>query len=262
MRPLQWISPSLFALTAFSAVPEPGTAQVVQGHEYEVEAVETGSQIYASRCAVCHGSNGDQIAGVDLRHGQVTQAASETKLRQAIRGGNLDAGMPQFNLPPDQLDALVAFIQAGMDVGGTAVGIGSPAQGMTLFEGEAGCTRCHSANGRRAGLAPDLSDIGDRRDAEYLQRTLLDPSGAMLPINRPVTAVTDDGRTIRGRRLNEDTYTVQIVDDEGRLRSLIKADLHEFEVSTESPMPSVEGRLNPRQVADLIAYLLSLQGAR
>ena len=42
--------------------------------------------------------------------------------------------------------------------------------------------------------------------------------------------MTRDGRTIRGRRLNEDTYTVQLIDEQERLVSLIKADLREYEL--------------------------------
>ena len=64
-------------------------------------------------------------------------------------------------------------------------------------------------------MAPDLSDIGAIRTLAALQRTLLDPTESLLPINRPVRIVTKDGRTIRGRRLNEDTYTVQLIDDAG-----------------------------------------------
>ncbi len=55
------------------------------------------------------------------------------------------------------------------------------------------------------------------RTASSIQRSLVDPTGSMLPINRPVRAVTREGRVITGRRLNEDTYTVQIVTDDGRL---------------------------------------------
>ena len=77
----------------------------------------------------------------------------------------------------------------------------------------------------------------------------------MLPINRPVRVVTKDGRTIRGRRLNEDTYTVQLIDDQERLLSLVKADLKEFVVETTAPMPSYQGRLTTDEMADVMAYL-------
>jgi mono/diheme cytochrome c family protein len=82
----------------------------------------------------------------------------------------------------------------------------------------------------------------------------------MWPINRPVRAVTRDGRTIRGRRLNEDTYTVQIIDEQERLVSLVKADLREYELGKTSPMPSVAKTFSGDEIADLVAYLLSLRG--
>jgi hypothetical protein len=109
-------------------------------------------------------------------------------------------------------------------------------------------------------VAPDLSDIGAIRTAAALQRSLLDPTRAMLPINRPMRAVTNDGRTIRGRRLNEDTYTVQLIDDQERLVSLVKADLREYELAAASPMPSVAHTFTADEQADLLAYLLSLKG--
>jgi hypothetical protein len=82
----------------------------------------------------------------------------------------------------------------------------------------------------------------------------------MLPINRPVRAVTRDGKTIRGRRLNEDTFTVQLIDEQERLVSLVKAELREYELATASPMPSVAKTLTADEQADLVAYLLSLKG--
>ena len=91
-------------------------------------------------------------------------------------------------------------------------------------------------------MAPDLSDIGATRSAGSLLRSLTDPASQMMPINRPVRAVTRDGKVINGRRLNEDTYTVQLLDDQERLVSLVKADLREYTILTASPMPSYRKR--------------------
>ena len=63
-----------------------------------------------------------------------------------------------------------------------------------------------------------------------------------------------------GRRLNEDTYTVQLIDDQERLRSFDKASLREFTVLMESPMPSYADQLTEQELADLLAYLVSLKG--
>ena len=82
----------------------------------------------------------------------------------------------------------------------------------------------------------------------------------MMPINRPVRLVLKDGRRMTGRRLNEDTYTVQLMDEEGRLVSVEKSDVREYRIVLESPMPSLKGKLTAEEMADLIAYLASLKG--
>jgi mono/diheme cytochrome c family protein len=82
----------------------------------------------------------------------------------------------------------------------------------------------------------------------------------MMPVNRPVRVVTKDGTVINGRRLNEDTYSLQIIDDRERLHSLLKADLREFTIAKTSPMPSAKGTLSDAEIADTLAYLLTLKG--
>tara|TARA_B100000470_G_C19441165_1_gene237336 strand:- start:155 stop:409 length:255 start_codon:yes stop_codon:yes gene_type:complete len=82
----------------------------------------------------------------------------------------------------------------------------------------------------------------------------------MLPVNRNVRAVDQEGTLFTGRRLNEDTYTVQLIDQAERLVSLVKADLREFTVLTTSAMPSYEETLSEQERADVLAYLLSLKG--
>jgi putative heme-binding domain-containing protein len=109
-------------------------------------------------------------------------------------------------------------------------------------------------------VAPNLSDIGAVRSPGSLQRTLLDPSSQMMPVNRPVRVVTKDGTVINGRRLNEDTYSLQIIDDREQLHSLVKADLREFTIVKTSPMPSAKGTLSDAEIADMLAYLLTLKG--
>jgi putative heme-binding domain-containing protein len=109
-------------------------------------------------------------------------------------------------------------------------------------------------------IAPDLSDVGTARAPDALHATLLDPSSRMMPINRPVRIVLKDGTTINGRRLNEDTYTVQIIDDKEQLRSLLKSDMRSYVVDTKSTMPSYAKTLTADELADVIAYLLTLKG--
>ena len=72
--------------------------------------------------------------------------------------------------------------------------------------------------------------------------------------------VKSDGTVINGRRINEDTFTVQLIDDHERLVSLEKATLRELTILTTSDMPSYEETLTAEERADVLAYLLSLKG--
>lgn len=246
-------------VAATGTLPAQGPSQ---DHQYSTADIQTGSRLYSAQCQLCHGVNGDGIAGINLRQGQFRRPMSDDDLRKVIATGNPGAGMPPFKLEPAELDGLVAFIRAGFEVGTTVVrvAIGDAGRGQALFEGKGACATCHRVKGKGPRLAPDLTDIGAVRSPSVLQRSLIEPTKAMLPINRPVRIVTRDGRTIRGRRLNEDTFTVQLIDDQERLLSLTKAELREFELGTTSLMPSATKTLTSGEVADVVAYLLTLTG--
>jgi putative heme-binding domain-containing protein len=235
-------------------------AQSTQDHQYTSQDIEAGSRIYTAQCALCHGPNGDTVNGVDLRRGRFRKSVSDEDIAGVIATGVPAAGMPSFSLRPAEVTSLIAFIRAGFDPSGVAVKVGNVARGATLFTGKGRCNTCHRANGVGARTAPDLSDVGASRTPATLQRSLLDPTSAMWPINRPVHIVMRDGREIRGRRLNEDTYTVQLIDQDERLLSLTKADFKVYELGKVSPMPSLEKTFTADEVADVLAYLLTLKG--
>ncbi|MFN7980660.1 MAG: c-type cytochrome [Vicinamibacterales bacterium] len=247
------------AVVAFSAAS--ASAQSSADHQYTSADIEAGSRLYANQCALCHGANGDGVNGIDLRRGIFRRSVSDEDVSNVISTGIASVGMPSFKFQPAELTAVLAFIRAGFDPSGTAVRIGRPASGKTLFAGKGGCTSCHRVDGVGPRTAPDLSDIGAIRTPSALQRSLVNPTSAMLPINRPVRAVTKDGRTIQGRRLNEDTYTVQLIDDREQLVTLVKADLRTYELGKTSPMPTAAAKsLSSDEIADLVAYLLTLKG--
>jgi cytochrome c oxidase cbb3-type subunit III len=250
----------LIGLPAARAAGQGQAQGQAQDHQYTSADIEAGSRLYANQCSMCHGPNGDGVNGIDLRRGLFRRSVSDEDLAGVITNGIPASGMPSFKFQPPEITAVIAFVRAGFDPAGTAVKVGSPSRGQALFVGKGGCATCHRVNGVGPRTAPDLSDIGAVRTASNLQRSLLDPTAAMLPINRPVRAVTREGKTIRGRRLNEDTYTVQLIDDGERLVSLVKADLREYEIGTTSPMPAATAGLTADEVADVLAYLLSLKG--
>jgi len=229
--------------------------------QYDRADVEAGSRLYAGQCAPCHGVNGDMVTGVDLRRGQFKTVVSDEDLVRVLAMGRPAAGMPAFaTFQPSEVTGVIAFIRAGFDAAATAVKVGDPKRGQVLFDGKGACATCHRVNGRGPRLSSDLSDIGAIRTPGSLQRSLLDPAGSLLPANRMVEAVMKDGRKVRGRRLNEDTHTVQVIDEQERIVSLTKADLRSYDVRKDSAMPSYATSLAPDEVSDVIAYLLSLKG--
>jgi putative heme-binding domain-containing protein len=230
-----------------------------QNNQYSSADIQAGGRLYGTQCTLCHGNNGDGINGVNLPRQQFKRVVTDEDIRNTITNGVAAAGMPPFRLQPKELDSLVAFIRSGFDRDGVPFKIGDTTRGKAIYD-RSGCAACHRVNGIGPRTAPDLSDIGSARQPAAIQRSVVDPNKGMLPINRPVRIVMRDGRTINGRRLNEDTFTVQLIDGQERLVSLAKTDIREVSVGTTSEMPSFAGKLNDGEIADLLAYLLSLKG--
>jgi len=232
------------------------------GHteEYARADIELGARLYGEDCDRCHGPDGQGLSGLDMRSGKFGRASTDQQLRAVITNGAPSLGMPAFRMSPAELTGMVAYLRNMNSIDRGSLKPGDSARGKTIVETKGGCLSCHRINGVGGRSAPDLSTIGTNRSAAAFERTLLDPDNVMWPINRPVHIVTKDGKTISGRRLNEDTFTVQLVDQEGRLVSLVKSDLREFTVSAKSTMPSYKDRLSSAELSDVITYLLSLKG--
>jgi putative heme-binding domain-containing protein len=157
---------------------------------------------------------------------------------------------------------------------------GDPARGKAIYEGKGDCASCHRINGAGSRLGPDLSDIGVPRgggrggaggkqvtpapeptlNLTALETSIVDPDAEVTPANRLVRVVTKDGKSVTGRLLNHDNFTVQFIDPQGKLRSYMKADLKESTVLTKGLMPSYKDRLSSQEVADVVAYLATLKG--
>ena len=85
------------------------------------------------------------------------------------------------------------------------------------------------------------------------------PKAEVQPENRFYKVTPKGGKPVVGRLLNRDTYTVQLMDLDERLRSFRIADLaaHDFD---DTPMPSAREKLSMREIADVVSYLSSLRG--
>lgn len=243
-----------------------GPAALAQGQdrapEYFPADIAYGAQIFATQCTACHGDNGDMIPGVNFRAGEFKRVVSDNDLRATITNGVPGTAMQPFAFGAGDLTAIVSYLRNMSKFDARGMALGNAGRGKALFEGAGNCAGCHAVNGKGPRVAPDLGDVGSLRTAELLHRTLIDPAGTMLPANRPVRAVTKDGKVINGRRLNEDTYTVQLIDEQEHLVSLTKADLREFTVLKTTPMSSYKDKLSAQELADIETYLLSLKGVK
>jgi putative heme-binding domain-containing protein len=124
-----------------------------------------------------------------------------------------------------------------------------------------GCLSCHRVDNIGSYVGPDLSEIGASRSAADIQAALVSPSKDVRPENRSVRLVTKDGKTVTGRILNQDGFSVQIIDSSSQLRSFQKASLREFTIVTANPMPSYADKMSGQDLSDLVHYLSSLKGS-
>jgi putative heme-binding domain-containing protein len=175
--------------------------------------------------------------------------------------------MPPSGFSSDQAGAIVAYLRsvaASAARGGTTDTAvrGDTGRGQALFEGKGECARCHRVNGVGPRLAPDLSDIGAVRTAAELQQKLVDPNALIRAGNRFVELTTKEGKSISGRLLNYDSFSIQLLDSDERLVSMPKSMLRDYKFLKTSTMPSFRDKLSGDEMTDLVGYLVSLKGPR
>lgn len=136
---------------------------------------------------------------------------------------------------------------------------GDAAHGKALYAAN-GCSSCHRIGQSGSRVGPDLTDIGENRSYAELQQAIVAPDQEVLPENRCARVVLKDGTTVTGRLLNQDGFSVQLIDSKEQLRSFLRSDLREYTILTKGLMPSYASRLSPSDVADLTKYLASIKG--
>ena len=234
---------------------------VLAQNRYTTTEAEVGKQQFTANCMVCHGPEGNAINGVDLGHGQFRLASLDADLMRIMKNGIPGTGMPANNLTDEQARQIVAYLRSmAASAASSTVPPGDAGRGKAIFEGKGECLSCHRVGANGSRLGPDLSEIGSLRRAIELQRSIAEPEAEVLPNNRFVRVVTRTGATINGRLLNQDSFTVQILDSREQLLSLSRSDLREFTFVNKSPMPSYAIKLSSQELVDLVSYLASLKG--
>jgi putative heme-binding domain-containing protein len=135
---------------------------------------------------------------------------------------------------------------------------GDAANGKMLVESRT-CLDCHRIGETGSRLGPDLSEIGKLRSPELLRGAIVTPDSEVLPEHRFVRVVTKSGATVVGRLLNQDAFSIQLMDKSEQLKSYLKPNLREHTILEKGLMPSFEGKLTAQQIADIVSYLESLK---
>jgi cytochrome c oxidase cbb3-type subunit 3 len=237
-----------------------GGTLVAQQPEYPPTDIEAGRQIYQANCSFCHGPEGDGVPGVNFGSGRFRRGSTDDQLVRIVLGGIPGTAMPPSNFSEGQAGTIVAYLRSLATSGGLGVTLGDAVRGRSVFEGKGQCNTCHSVNGVGSRVGPNLTEIGTLRRAVELQRSLLEPGAEVKPDNRTVRAVTRDGTTVTGRLLNQDNFSLQLLDSSERLVSLDKSSLREYAIVKDSPMPSYRETLSASELADLLGYLVTLKG--
>ncbi len=213
-----------------------------------------GKPIFERYCGPCHGIAGGGGRGPRLNRPRLPHALDDAALRAVISNG-ISPDMPDaWYLSDEEIADVAAHIRSLGKTPSEKVP-GDSSRGAAVYA-RSGCSSCHILGGKGVGFGPDLTDVGDRRNATFIRSVLRDP-----PANLPedflyVTAITDAGKTVRGIRLNEDTFTIQLKDPAGTIYSLRKQDLKELKKETgQTPMPAFDKTLSPNDLQDLVAFL-------
>ncbi len=230
-----------------------------------------GRTLYVAHCGRCHGIDGGGGEGPRLAVSELQQAADLEALQELIRRGVPGTAMRGLGIVTgDDVRDIAAFVWSLGRVGVSADELpGDPVQGAALYA-SMDCSSCHIIDGAGGTLGPILTSIGRMRGIEHLREALVDP-GAALPenpnrsaagsIHLLVSVQTRDGRRISGTRVNEDTFTVQIRDEEDVFHSVRKEDIVSLQKRFgESLMPSYVGTVNEEGINALVAYLATLKG--
>jgi len=245
----------LFALqTAVS--PTPASRPPVTAQE-----IARGRALFEAQCAYCHGAGGDGGRGANLARPALRRAPTDEALFRIVNRGIPGTGMPGNGMSAGETWQVVAFVRSLGRVARQPLP-GDAASGGRVYQAN-GCATCHTIQGRGGAFGPDLTDVGARSSAAFLRESLLDP-GADVPVGfMQVRALTREGERLTGVRVNEDPFSIQFRDAKSTLHSFFKSELAEFAKDEgKTPMPSYRDRLTPAALDDLVAYLVSLEGAR
>jgi PQQ-dependent dehydrogenase (methanol/ethanol family) len=214
--------------------------------------IADGRRLFEASCTACHGQNAKGGRGPDLT-GKLDHGSLESEMIDNIISGIPGTQMAAFPMKVENARAIVAYLRSLRTEGPDLTVTGNAASGQQLFFGAAGCSRCHMYQGQGGRLGPDLSRIREARGARELQQAISQPHRDLVRGFETVEVHLRNGSEIRGVRKNEDTFSLQVMDESEKLHLLAKKDVASVRLTGKSLMPV--GAISGSKLDDVIAFL-------
>jgi putative heme-binding domain-containing protein len=238
------------------------------------KAAKAGEYEFRINCALCHGLGARGGGrGPDLTRAVKKHTHNDAEMFQVITNGIPGTAMPAngtngqgVGMTDEEIWQIIAYIRS-QEVKAPAYAVGNATHGKELFYGDANCAMCHMLEGKGGRLGPDLTGVAGSRTRDSIIDSVRNPSNRLawgltestkeFPQEyESVTVVTADGKQIKGVTLNEDSFTVQIMDMGEHIHLLEKDKLRSFEKSRQSAMPKYDPDvLSDKDLNDLLAFL-------
>jgi len=228
------------------------------------QRMQEGPQIFATKCATCHGLDGQGgERGPDIAGRRELQQMSDAALWGIVRKGIASAGMPSFrSLGETKIEAVVQQLRQLQGHGTSLPQPGDPERGKALFSGKAGCGQCHTLNGEGGFLGADLSSYASTQSAEEIRSAITDPNKNLDRRQWTVVVTSRDGTTSTGIARSEDNFSLLLQTEDGAFHSFTKTDLQSIEHQPRSLMPADYGaRLSRGEIDDVVSYLVKVARA-
>lgn len=243
----------------------------------DAKAAKLGESQFRANCAFCHGLGARGGGrGPDLTRAQKRHGNADADLFRTINEGVPGTAMPPngatqqgVGMTEEEIWQVISYIRSVEKKTDSAV-MGNATHGKEMFYGTTGCSTCHMVQGRGGRLGPDLSSTGSTRSTEYIVESVRNPSQrlaqgiseAMKEFSQEYETAkveTLDGTKYLGVVLNEDNFTLQMMDTRENLRLFEKSKLRSFEKTRESLMPAYDQKtLSDKDLQDVVAYLLAV----
>jgi cytochrome c oxidase cbb3-type subunit 3 len=223
-------------------------------------AVTAGEARFKQLCSSCHGARGEggqgEGQGPNLANSWEVRRASDSQLSGYIRNGIPGSAMPPFAVPDQQITELAAFVRSLNAPAGSVPVPGDAAAGEAIFRGKGGCADCHMLQGHGGYLGSDLSNVGATHRVDELRQAILNPGRLSSEGYRPVVLQSADGKSVRGVARHYSNWSIQVLDEHGRLHLLRGPEMKKVRFASKPWMPDdYSQRLSAGELENLLAFL-------